>query len=68
MPVLVKRGLPKATTMGFFGLLMLALLCWSGAARADDPVASFGSGSFESTRHGVEELALSGNPRAATII
>jgi urea transport system permease protein len=68
MPVLVKRVLPKATTMGFFGLLMLALLCWSGAARADDPVAAFGSGSFESTRHGVEELALSGNPRAATII
>jgi urea transport system permease protein len=49
-------------------LLMLALLCWPLAARADDPLAGLASGNFDGVRQGVEGLALSGNPRAATII
>jgi urea transport system permease protein len=49
-------------------LLLLSGLCWPMAARADDPLAELASGSFNGVRQGVEDLALSGNPRAATII
>jgi urea transport system permease protein len=49
-------------------LLLLFGLCWPLAARADDPLTELASGSFSSVRQGVEDLALSGNPRAATII
>jgi urea transport system permease protein len=48
-------------------LLFLALL-WPLAARADDPLAELASGNFNTVRQGVEDLALSGNPHAATII
>ena len=49
-------------------LLLLSGLFWPLAARADDPLAELASGSFNTVRQGVEDLALSGNPRAATII
>ena len=49
-------------------LLLLSGLCWPVAAHADDPLAELASGSFNGVRQGVEDLALSGNPRAATII
>jgi urea transport system permease protein len=49
-------------------LLLLSGLCWPMAAQADDPLAELASGSFNGVRQGVEDLALSGNPRAATII
>ncbi len=49
-------------------LLLLSLLCRPVGALADDPLAGFTSGGFDSTRQTVEDLALSGNPRAATII
>ncbi len=49
-------------------LLLLSGLCWPLAARADDPLAELASGSFNGVRQGVEDLALSGNTRAAIII
>jgi urea transport system permease protein len=49
-------------------LLLLSGFCWPLAARADDPLAELASGNFNAVRQGVEDLALSGNPRAATII
>lgn len=49
-------------------LLLLSGIAWPVAARADDPIAELASGTFNSVRQGVEDLALSGNPRAATII
>ena len=48
--------------------LLLSVLCWPLAAHADDPLAALASGTFNGARQGVEDLALSGNPRAATII
>jgi len=54
-----------------FALLFVAVLALMPAlARAqDDPaLALLASGNFDSIRHGVEQLAASGNPRAATII
>src|SRR3978361_816674 len=56
-------------------LLVLLLFCglWQPAvAYADDPLndplAELASGAFNGVRQGVEDLALSGNPRAATIL
>jgi urea transport system permease protein len=49
-------------------LLLLSGLCWPLTAQADDPLAEIASGSFNGVRQGVEDLALSGNPQAATII
>ena len=52
-------------------LLVLLLLLGFGlspAAHAEDPMAELASGNFNGVRQGVEDLALSGNPRAATII
>jgi urea transport system permease protein len=49
-------------------LLLLASLCWPFGALADDSLAGFASGNFDGARQSVEDLALSGNPRAATII
>ena len=49
-------------------LLMLLGLAWPVVAHADDPIAELASGSFNTVRQGVEDLALSGNPRAAAII
>ncbi|WP_428484203.1 urea ABC transporter permease subunit UrtB [Rhodopila sp.] len=65
-------------------LLMVSLLCLPVMARPimaqpvvsqpgmpqsdDQPLAAFASGSFDTVRQGVEDLALSGNKRAATII
>ena len=37
-------------------------------ARADDPIAELASGNFNTVKQGVEDLALSGNPRAAAIL
>lgn len=54
-----------------FALLLLAILALTPSlARAqDDPaLALLASGNFDSIRHGVEQLAASGNTRAATII
>jgi urea transport system permease protein len=49
-------------------LLLLSGLCWPIAAHADDPLTELASGTFNGVRQGVEDLALSGNPRAAAII
>jgi hypothetical protein len=50
-------------------LLALGLLATAARAQpADEALAAIGSGSFDATRRGVEQLALSGNPRAAAII
>ena len=49
-------------------LLLLVGLGWPFAARAGDPLAELASGNFSTVRQGVEDLALSGNPHAATII
>jgi urea transport system permease protein len=49
-------------------LLLIVGLCWPFAARADDPLAELASGNFSTVRQGVQDLALSGNPHAATII
>ncbi len=49
-------------------LLVVALLCWPIGAHADDPLTGFTAGNFDTTRQSVEDLALSGNKRAATII
>jgi urea transport system permease protein len=49
-------------------LLLLSGICWPLAAHADDPLAELASGTFNGVRQGVEDLALSGNPRAAAII
>ncbi len=49
-------------------LLLLSGICWPLAAHADDPLAALASGSYNGVRQGIETLALSGNPRAATII
>ncbi len=54
-----------------FALLLLAILALtpSLACAQDDPaLALLASGNFDSIRHGVEQLAASGNTRAATII
>ena len=51
-----------------FLLLLLSLLCRPIGAQADNSLAGFTAGGFDSTRQSVEDLALSGNPRAATII
>jgi urea transport system permease protein len=60
--------LPRSAIWHLPLLLLLASLCWPFGALADDPLAGFASGNFDSTRQSVEDLALSGNPRAATII
>jgi urea transport system permease protein len=52
----------------FLVLLLVSGLLWSAPARADDPLAELASGNFNGVRQGVEDLALSGNPRAAVII
>jgi len=49
-------------------LLLLAGAILPGTARADDPLAGLASGSFAGVKQGVEELALSGDPRAALLI
>jgi urea transport system permease protein len=49
-------------------LLLLSGFCWPAAAYADDPLTELASGTFNVVRQGVEDLALSGNPRAATIL
>jgi urea transport system permease protein len=54
-----------------FLLLLIAVLALApilARAQDEDPMALLGSGNFDSTRHGVELLAASDNPRAATII
>ena len=55
-----------------FALLFLAALAlMPNVARAQDDEAALAllaSGNFDSIRHGVEQLAASGNPRAVTII
>jgi urea transport system permease protein len=49
-------------------LLLLWGFCWPAAAFADDPLTELASGTFNAVRQGVEDLALSGNPRAAAIL
>src|SRR5690348_12620832 len=49
-------------------LVLLLLLCGPLSARADDPLAELASGSFNTVRQGVEDLAQSGNPNAAKIL
>jgi len=50
-------------------LVAVGLLFLAPIARAqDDPLAALGSGSFDGVRQGVDTLAISGNPRAATIL
>ncbi|MEA2790437.1 MAG: urea transport system permease protein, partial [Acetobacteraceae bacterium] len=49
-------------------LVLLSGLAWPAVAHADDPLTEIASGTFNGVRQGVEDLALSGNPRAATII
>jgi urea transport system permease protein len=49
-------------------LLLLLGLCRPVHAHAEDPLTELASGSFNGVRQGVEDLALSGNPRAATIL
>jgi urea transport system permease protein len=49
-------------------LLLLLGLAWPGPAEADDPIAELASGNFNTVRQGVEDLALSGTPRAAAIL
>ncbi|MEA2776657.1 MAG: urea transport system permease protein [Acetobacteraceae bacterium] len=49
-------------------LVLLSGLTWPAVAHADDPLTEIASGTFNGVRQGVEDLALSGNPRAATII
>ncbi len=49
-------------------LLLLLLAGWPISANADDPIAELASGSFNTVRQGVEDLAVSGSPRAADII
>ncbi len=51
-------------------LALLLCLCVFGplTARADDKLAGFAAGSFNSTREAVETLAVSGDPHAAEII
>ena len=54
-----------------FAGLLLALMLLAPAAHADptdDAFAAIGSGSFDGTRRGVEQLALSGSPRAIPAI
>ncbi len=54
-----------------FLLLFMAVLALAPAlarAQVEDPMVLLGSGNFDSIRHGVELLAASENPRAATII
>ena len=48
-------------------LLSLASPC-ANAQSADEALAALASPSFDTIRHGVELLALSGDPRAATIL
>lgn len=48
--------------------LLLLLLCGPLVAHADDPLAELASGSFDTVRQGVEDLAQSGNPNAAKIL
>ena len=56
----------------FFTLLFFAFLTLSPlVARAqavDEALAAIGSGNYDQIRHGVEQLAFSGDPRALTII
>jgi urea transport system permease protein len=51
---------------------LLVILCLTAffprLAHAGDPVAELASGNFDDVRQGVEDLAASGNPRAAAII
>jgi len=57
--------------MRFVRLLLTALLLLPSLARAepaDEALAAIGSSNFDETRRGVEQLAVSGNPRAADII
>ncbi|MBO0710211.1 MAG: urea ABC transporter permease subunit UrtB [Acetobacteraceae bacterium] len=57
--------------MRFVGLLVATLLLLPSLARAepgDEALAAIGSSNFDETRRGVEQLAVSGNPRAADII
>src|SRR4051794_12090959 len=49
-------------------LVLLLLLCGPMTARADDPLAELASGSFNTVRQGVEDLAQSGDPNAAKIL
>src|ERR1700722_5401425 len=56
----------------FFLLLLFSFLTFSPiAARAqsaDEVLAALGSGNYDQIRHGVEQLAFSGDPRALAII
>src|SRR5579862_8516546 len=49
-------------------LLLLLGIDWPVIAHANNPLEELASGNFSEVRQGVEDLALSGNPRAATII
>jgi urea transport system permease protein len=49
-------------------LALLLVLCGPMTARADDPMAELASGSFNTVRQGVEDLAQSGDPNAAKIL
>jgi urea transport system permease protein len=53
-------------------LMLLAALMWlpvtARAQPADEALSALASGNFESIRHGVEQLAFSGDPRALPII
>jgi urea transport system permease protein len=54
-----------------YALLLTAVLALApilAHAQADPSLALLASGNFDSVRHGVEQLAGSGNPRAVTII
>jgi urea transport system permease protein len=56
-------------TWRFVVLLLLCLLAVTGPARAqDDAFAGIASGNYDEIRKGVDALATSGNPRAATIL
>jgi urea transport system permease protein len=52
----------------FTVLFLIAGLLLPGLAHAGDPIEELCSGDFDTVRQGVEDLALSGNPRSADII
>ena len=62
-------SLRQGRLRGLFVTILLALLLvLPGLAHAGDPIDELCSGDFDTVRQGVEDLALSGNPRSADII
>ncbi len=68
-PQLLCEGVPMKRLVCLLLLAMLALApCDARAQSSDEALAALASTNFDTIRHGIEQLTLSGDPRALPII